>query len=306
MTDGDITQKHVSVRIGAVPNFYTPLTHTPPPPYTTPNIHHHHHPPPHLRASKQLTPPPPSIHIVIAPRAHPRHFPIVRCQRSCTTMTYTTSPAHTIHHATHHTPPHTIHHLTPPQFFTPLSTQRREQHSFSMATYSTEGLPEQAHVFNGSETKRYRDCVCEIFNLIFTPIDGDGNCFFESVVTLLALVPNLNGKRHLLDATELRARVIEWLRNCGGRIADVCNMCMFHMQDELAHPLTCLSGNKWVQRKPKDLADYLEVCSQNGVWVQGRTPPYTTTTTTYHPHTPPPLPTPSHRVPLATRGGRLV
>ena len=38
MTGGEVSQKHVSVRIGAVPNIYNPLTHTPPPPYTTNSV----------------------------------------------------------------------------------------------------------------------------------------------------------------------------------------------------------------------------------------------------------------------------
>lgn len=44
MVSGDFSQKHVSVRIGAVPNVNNPLTQTPPPPYTTNSttspIHH--------------------------------------------------------------------------------------------------------------------------------------------------------------------------------------------------------------------------------------------------------------------------
>ena len=57
-----------------------------------------------------------------------------------------------------------------------------------MATYSTENLP--PHEYSASETKRYRDWVCSLFDLYFMPIGGDGNCFFESVTTLLALVHN--------------------------------------------------------------------------------------------------------------------
>ena len=48
MTGGDVSQKHVSVRIGVVPNIYNPLTHTPPPPYTTNAVTTP--PPTHLRA----------------------------------------------------------------------------------------------------------------------------------------------------------------------------------------------------------------------------------------------------------------
>jgi hypothetical protein len=127
------------------------------------------------------------------------------------------------------------------------------------------------------------------------PIGGDGNCFFTSVVTLLALVRNQDGKQHNLDETELRRRVIEWLRNCGGQTADVCKDCMLHMQAELNHSVTCLCLNKWVSRKPQNIADYLDMSSQDGVWVAGRTPaihhryhhiPQAYTTTIAHPNTP--------------------
>lgn len=144
------------------------------------------------------------------------------------------------------------------------------------------------------------------------PIGGNGNCFFTSVVTLLALVRNQDGKRHNLDETELRRRVIEWLRNCGGQTGDVCKDCMLHMQAELKHSVTCLCLNKWEARKPQNLADYLDMSSQDGVWVAGRTnprhspPPPPHTTSIHHHHCPPQYTACCHRVPLANRGGNLV
>jgi hypothetical protein len=162
-----------------------------------------------------------------------------------------------------------------------------------MATYSTENLP--PHEFNGSETKKYREWVCSLFDLYFMPIGGDGNCFFESVTTLLALVHNHLGKLHNIDATDLRRRCIEWLRNCSGREGPVFEQCMDHMAHELAHALTMLQQNKWVSRKPESLADYLDWSSKDRVWVQGRNPaihhrhhhiPPAYTTTTSHPNTP--------------------
>jgi len=151
-----------------------------------------------------------------------------------------------------------------------------------MATYSTENLP--PHEFNGSETKKYREWVCSLFDLYFMPIGGDGNCFFESVTTLLALVHNHLDKLHNLDASECRRRVIEWLRNCGGRDGPVFEQCMDHMAHELAHALTILRQNKWVSQKPQSLADYLDWSSKDGVWVQGKNPD---TTSIHHHHFPP-------------------
>lgn len=136
--------------------------------------------------------------------------------------------------------------------------------------YTTEDLPEQARVFGACETRRYRDCVCEILNLTFKPIGGEGNCFFESVATLLALVPNQQGIRYILDATILRARVIDWLRNCAVNQGAVYDECMLHMYDELRHPLTGLIGKKKEEQMPKNVPDYLQLSSQNGVWVAGR------------------------------------
>jgi len=103
------------------------------------------------------------------------------------------------------------------------------------------------------------------------PIGGDGNCFFTSVVTLLALVRNQDGKQHNLDETELRRRVIEWLQNCEGQSGDVFEDRMHHMQAELKYSVRA-SLNKWVERKPENLADYLDMSSQDRVWVAGRTP----------------------------------
>ena len=134
------------------------------------------------------------------------------------------------------------------------------------------------------------------------PIGGDGNCFFTSVVTLLALVRNQDGKQHNLDETELRRRVIEWLRNCEGQTGDVFEDCMMHMQAELKYSVSCLCLNKWVQRKPQNLANYLDMSSQDGVWVQGRTPAIHHR----HHHCPPQYTACCHRVPLANRGGNLV
>jgi hypothetical protein len=171
------------------------------------------------------------------------------------------------------TPYTTIHHTPPAAAAAVLSVLYTTAHSEARTPWFLQNLPEQAHGFKASETRKYRDCVCELLNWVFKPIDGDGNCFFESVATLLALVPNQEGiTQHFLDATDLRARVIEWLRHCEEGVGDVYHQCMVHMHAELAHPLTCLREKRWVTRKPDDLHDYLETSSENGVWVQGRTP----------------------------------
>ena len=188
--------------------------------------------------------------------------------------------------------------------------------------YTTENLPDIACQFSATETKRYRECICQLFNLHFASIDGAGDCFFSSVAMLLERVPNAFGITYTITSSSLRARVVEWLRKCGSSADDISQECCLHMTHELVHPLTLLVGNKWVSRTPVDVDDYLQLSSQDGVWVAGRTPPYTTTihhhhtpppyTTTIVHHTPPPYTTATthhypahniyHRFPLATRG----
>ena len=150
--------------------------------------------------------------------------------------------------------------------------------------YGTENLPAVACQYSASETRRYRDCICTLFNLVYAPIDGDGDCFFASVAMLLALVPNAFGITHIITASRMRALVVEWLRNCESSGDAISQQCCLHMTQELGLPIPRLVGRKWVQTKPVDVDGYLQLSSQDGVWVQGMTPPYTTT---IHHHAPP-------------------
>ena len=54
-----------------------------------------------------------------------------------------------------------------------------------LASYTTESLPISFRQFKKTEFKKYRDAVCGVLQLSFKPIEGKGNCFFESVSTLL-------------------------------------------------------------------------------------------------------------------------
>jgi hypothetical protein len=144
--------------------------------------------------------------------------------------------------------------------------------------YTTENLPAAAHNFSASETKKYRDCVCEIFNLHFKQIAGAGNCFFESVATLLPLVPGRGGQVYH-HHTLLRSVAIKWLRDCATRTGLVYEECMAHMRAELQHKIG--------KETPTSIEEYLDLSAKDGVWVAGRTPlhhhhsplspPYTTT-----------------------------
>lgn len=169
-----------------------------------------------------------------------------------------------------------------------IGTNNTVSPSISMV-YTTQELPKEARIFKASETKKYRDCVCEIFNLHFKQIAGAGNCFFESVATLLPLVPGRGGVH--LHHTVLRSVAIKWLKDCATRPGFVYEQCMEHMRAELQHPIG--------KQTPADIHEYLEMSAKDGVWVAGSTPlhhhhqhtppPYTTTTSIHHhtPHTPP-------------------
>lgn len=147
-----------------------------------------------------------------------------------------------------------------------------------MMVYTTENLPEEAHKFSATETKRYRDCVCSIYNLHFKQIAGLGNCFFESVATLLPLVPGRSGVS--LHPTVLRACVIKWLKDCATRVGDAYEQCMVHMRAELEHPIG--------KQTPADIREYLEISAKDGVWVAGSTPLHHHHQHHHHtPHTPP-------------------
>ena len=102
--------------------------------------------------------------------------------------------------------------------------------------YTTLELPKEARNFGANETKKYRDCVCEIFNLHFKPIAGAGNCFFESVATLLPVVPGREGQVYHHHAL-LRSMAIKWLRDCATRTGLVYEECMAHMRAELQHKI---------------------------------------------------------------------
>jgi hypothetical protein len=102
--------------------------------------------------------------------------------------------------------------------------------------YTTLELPKEARNVGASETKKYRDYVCEIFNLHFKQIAGAGNCFFESVATLLPLVPGRGGQVYH-HHTLLRSVAIKWLRDCATRTGLVYEECMVHMRAELQHPI---------------------------------------------------------------------
>ena len=149
------------------------------------------------------------------------------------------------------------------------------------AMYNTESLPDEAKSkFKATETKKYRDYVCSHYKLRFVPVAGNGNCFFLSVAMLLDI-----------DPIELRQQLVEWLRQCGASPDPVSQDCYFTMQKEVQVPLPTLVGKKWISRSPATVLEYLQMSSEDGVWVAGRISPNTAihhlTTGTTFAQTPP-------------------
>jgi hypothetical protein len=57
--------------------------------------------------------------------------------------------------------------------------------------YGVEDLPKEVYDFKRTMTKRYREAVCEHFNLQCKQIEGDGNCFFASCAAAFMYVSHL-------------------------------------------------------------------------------------------------------------------
>jgi hypothetical protein len=163
----------------------------------------------------------------------------------------------------------------------PGSTSSSESGQTPAIMYNTESLPDEVKgKFTATETKRYRDYVCSHYKLRFVPVAGNGNCFFLSVAMLLDI-----------DPIELRQQLVEWLRQCGASPDPVSQDCCLTMQKEVQVPLPRLVGNKWISRSPATVLEYLQMSSEDGVWVAGRISPNTAihhlTTGTTFAHTPP-------------------
>ena len=152
---------------------------------------------------------------------------------------------------------------------------------------TAEDLDKQVHQYKASETRRYRDHVCYLFNLHFERIGGDGNCFFESVVTLLAHVQDAFGHNHMLTATQLRERVVDWLKRCDSSDGNVGQECTKYMTQELNRTLEWKEGRKTTRATPETIVDYLAISAKNGVWIEGRLNSYQYAYTAIHCHTPP-------------------
>jgi hypothetical protein len=119
--------------------------------------------------------------------------------------------------------------------------------------YDTEPLPDFDVGVGNFATKnaRYRASVCKHFNREFVSVGGDGNCFFESLALLLRPTWQLN-------ATELRANVVELFRSCIDSTQPVFERIIAEIDGELNEPLTCSRrGLKIDDLKPSTVLEYI-------------------------------------------------
>ncbi len=117
---------------------------------------------------------------------------------------------------------------------------------------------------------RYRKAVCQLYQLQWMSVAGNGNCFFESVCILLRDL-RIN---HELTSDVLRANVIDYFRSCLDSTQDLCERVRVEMEDELNCELSCSNHKLFNGRRlngyvPTTVDEYLDASSHDGVWVQG-------------------------------------
>ena len=112
-------------------------------------------------------------------------------------------------------------------------------------------------VYSNSTVGKYRDAVCQHFQLRFKRVGGAGNCFFESCAALLPTVS---------DAIALRQQVVAFLRECvDGQHGALGERCLFEIESELNEEL--IGAKK--QTFPLTPEAYLNASTSNRVWVAG-------------------------------------
>jgi hypothetical protein len=165
-------------------------------------------------------------------------------------------------------------------------TNKAEQYLFSLAClllvaflfmeYSVEDLPQDcldaASLPLNFQTRnaRFRQAVCQHYQLQWKSVSGHGNCFFEAVCVLLR-DPRIH---HEFDSDELRANVIEFFRSCLDSTQLVCERVKDDMLAEVNQALSCSSHKSFNGKRlngyiPTTIEEYLDASSHDGVWVQG-------------------------------------
>jgi hypothetical protein len=105
-------------------------------------------------------------------------------------------------------------------------------------------------------------------------IGGSGDCFFQSISSLLKHVPKAIASelQHSdfwdVDPTLLRLQVVSWLRECAaGQHGILGERCVLDMEEELGREL--VTSGRQCAKKPESIDEYLDASANVGVWVQG-------------------------------------
>ena len=84
------------------------------------------------------------------------------------------------------------------------------KNNLKMTHFDSIDLPRHICNYTKSETRKYRDAVCQLLQCNFKAVAPDGNCLFAAVSTCFA---HLNDPL-TISATDLRAEVVAWLVEC--------------------------------------------------------------------------------------------
>ena len=113
---------------------------------------------------------------------------------------------------------------------------------------------------------KYRNAVCELFNLRFLRVAGIGNCFFDSCAASLPAAGS---------GSDLRKQVIAFLAQCiAGQHDFLGARCTLEIEQELQQELVGLpkkrNGSDGAEAgAPLTPQSYLDASASNEVWVQG-------------------------------------
>ena len=141
--------------------------------------------------------------------------------------------------------------------------------------YSTLDLPQHCiaagNVAGNFVTRnaRFRDAVCQHFNLEWISIGGNGNCFFVSVITALKAAGTLDSSCDL-SSHQLRLNLVEYFRSCAGSTQPLCERVVIEIEAEQHEPLLCsthakIDGERLNDLVPGSTERYLDAVSINGV-----------------------------------------
>jgi hypothetical protein len=142
--------------------------------------------------------------------------------------------------------------------------------------YSTEQLPdlvlETCQVAANFLTRnaRFRQAICQHFQLRWLQVDGSGNCFFHAVCELLMSANQSSN----IEPQQLRSSVVEFLRLQPGSTQALSERLTMEMECEVGQAITASTRESFHGRRlnnfvPIDIEEYLDVMAHDGTWCAG-------------------------------------